>query len=91
MQMYIRQTAIAITLALVCGLTTPSRAASALYVSPQGNDTNPGTREKPLLSLEGARDAIRNLRKEGAVPDGGITVWIGAGTYERKAVFDLTA
>jgi len=90
MQRYIRETTFAITLALICGFTTSSQAASALYVSPQGNDTNPGTREEPLLSLEGARDAIRHLKKEGALPDGGITVWIGSGTYERKVVFELT-
>ena len=85
MHRYIQQIAIPITLALGCGLTSTSQATSVLYVSPQGNDANPGTRENPLSSLEGARDAIRHLRKDDGLPDGGITVWIGAGTYERKA------
>ncbi len=76
---YVLQITIPLAIALACGFTTPSSATSALYVSPQGNDSNPGTREKPLSSLEGARDAIRDLRKEGGLPDGGITVWIGSG------------
>ncbi|MDP4222237.1 MAG: right-handed parallel beta-helix repeat-containing protein [Bacteroidota bacterium] len=34
-----------------------------LYLGPSGNDTNPGTREKPLATLNGARDRMREYRK----------------------------
>ena len=33
-----------------------------LHVSPAGNDSNPGTREKPLATSAGARDALRRMR-----------------------------
>lgn len=60
-----------ITMLLAGGL-----AAAELYVSTKGDDTNPGTREKPLATLAGARDAVRNLKHDGAV-----TVHFAAGTY----------
>lgn len=49
-----------------------------LYVSVNGQDTNPGTREQPLATLARARDVLRTQRTPGA---GGATVWIGRGTY----------
>ena len=33
-----------------------------LHVSPAGNDSNPGTKEKPLATPAGARDALRRMR-----------------------------
>lgn len=50
-----------------------------IYVSPQGDDTNPGTREFPLETLQGARDYIRGLK---ASDRGNITVWFLGGTYQ---------
>ncbi len=34
-----------------------------IYVSPTGNDNNPGTLEKPLASFKAARDRARELLK----------------------------
>ena len=44
--------------------------AGEFFVSPQGNDVNPGTREKPFATLGKAREAIRadRLAKEGSLP-----------------------
>ena len=33
-----------------------------VYVSPQGNDTNPGTKELPLASLKGAKNYVRDIQ-----------------------------
>lgn len=33
-----------------------------IYISPSGNDNNPGTPDKPLATLTGARDKARELR-----------------------------
>ena len=42
-----------------------------IFVSPSGSDSNPGTREKPLRSARGARDALRSLRSSGVKPSSG--------------------
>lgn len=34
-----------------------------IYISPDGRDTNSGTRENPLATLNGARDMARKIRK----------------------------
>lgn len=47
--------------------------AKDVYVTKEGNDANPGTREKPLASIPKAIEAMR-----GAGPG---TVWIGPGEY----------
>ena len=38
-------------------------SAQKVYVSPNGNDTYPGTIEKPVATLNGARDRVREYRK----------------------------
>ncbi|MFO1501853.1 MAG: right-handed parallel beta-helix repeat-containing protein [Verrucomicrobiota bacterium] len=67
-------------------------AASALevYVAPSGNDANPGTRARPLATLEKARDSVRALRRQ-AGANVGATVSIAPGTYLRRGTFELTA
>lgn len=55
------------------------------YVSPAGQDGNPGTREQPFASLEAARDAIRASR-----PAGGATVYLREGRYAVRNTFALT-
>jgi parallel beta-helix repeat protein len=47
--------------------------AKDVYVFKTGNDSNPGTHDQPLATLEKAVDALR-----GAGPG---TIWIGAGEY----------
>lgn len=32
------------------------------YLSPQGNDNNPGTKEKPFATLQKAQEAVRATR-----------------------------
>jgi len=71
-----------------------------LFVSPKGNDTWSGTRsrkrllsntEGPFLTLERARDAIRELRAAGALPSDGVVVELTPGVHRRADVFELTA
>ncbi|MDR2470477.1 MAG: hypothetical protein LBD27_08410, partial [Tannerella sp.] len=60
-----------------------------LYVSPSGNDGNPGTRDRPLASLEGAREQLRILRKSGHLTDT-VFVKIQSGTYYLRQPFVLS-
>ncbi|MBT61935.1 MAG: hypothetical protein CML13_01820 [Puniceicoccaceae bacterium] len=54
-------------------------SGSDLFVSPDGNDSNPGTRQQPLASLAGARDAVRKQVAAGG--DSDLNVHIRGGTY----------
>jgi hypothetical protein len=46
-------------------ISSVTSARGELYVSPEGNDGNPGTQSRPLQSLQGARDQIRKIDKNG--------------------------
>jgi hypothetical protein len=52
-----------------------------IYVSPTGNDANPGTIDSPLVSLTAARDKADQL-KAGSTP---VTVYLRGGTYYLSA------
>ena len=59
-----------------------------IYVSPDGDDINPGTIEQPLSSLTGARDHLRKINKSGYEK---INVWFREGNYylDETVVFGL--
>jgi len=72
-------------MAVLAAVSSLRVAALELHVSPTGDDANPGTKEKPLQTLEAARDAVRQRRKGGEAA----TVWLGAGTYVRTKPLEL--
>jgi Right handed beta helix region len=75
---------------IVFSATTESFSAELnLYISTTGNDNNPGTLEKPLASLKGARDAVRRIKADDQTED--ITVYIRGGKYfiHETVVFGL--
>jgi len=61
-----------------------------LHVAPHGNDAQPGTADAPLGSLAGARDRIRQIKKERGLPHGGITVLVHGGVYRMSGTLELT-
>lgn len=60
-----------------------------VYVSPQGDDRNIGTKEQPLASLAGARDRVRELRQQDIIKDT-ICVYVLPGDYFMKAPLSLS-
>jgi len=62
-----------------------------IYVATNGSDHNPGTLDKPFLTLEKAREAVREIKKSGSLPPGGLTIWLRGGDYFRKSALDLSA
>ncbi|NOY43507.1 MAG: right-handed parallel beta-helix repeat-containing protein [Planctomycetes bacterium] len=59
------------------------------FVATDGNDQNPGTREKPYASLTAARDALREIRSAGNFPEQGATVTLRGGKYQLAEPFVL--
>ncbi|MEK7948939.1 PDZ domain-containing protein [Luteolibacter soli] len=74
-----------IAIASLHALTVPVLAAD-LYVSPLGNDRQPGTTEGPLVSLTAARDAARRIVGKEAV-----TIHVADGIYYLPEALVLTA
>ena len=62
-----------------------------LHVAPKGSDGNPGTKAKPLATVEGARDAIRTLRRGGQRLDAGVLVLVHGGDYPATRTLKLSA
>lgn len=63
----------------------------AVFVSPKGDDSNPGTVEKPFATLERARDEVRAALANAKGKDQwrGATVVLREGAYELKRTFEL--
>ncbi len=74
------------TVAVVLCLSVSARADARIFVAPGGNDTNPGTLEKPCATLAGAQKAARKLA--GREP---VTIFVRAGTYYLPEALILTA
>ena len=86
-------------LALLLGMAG-SVAAAEVYVAPDGDDANPGTKAQPFATLERARSGVRSQRSEDPEhrtplalrsPKGevGNTVYLRAGTYRHLKTFEL--
>ncbi len=58
-----------------------------LYVAPEGDDTNLGTKEKPFATIAGARDAVRTKIAAGLRDT--VTVYIRGGTYRITAPIEF--
>ena len=58
-----------------------AKEKTVLYVALNGNDSNPGTIDKPLSSIIGARDKIRALKENNELAEGGAIVYVREGNY----------
>jgi hypothetical protein len=64
-------------------------SAGEFYVSPRGDDRNPGSRELPFRTLERARDLVRSSRAR--TGDSEVwKVWLLGGTFQISSPFELT-
>jgi hypothetical protein len=69
----------------------PTAVPADFFVSPAGDDTNPGTKSKPFATLERARDAVRARKTGQSAFREKVTVWLRGGDYPRTNAFELTA
>ncbi len=68
------------------GISATAQASVTVFVSPDGDDTAPGTRGRPLRTLVAARDAVRKLRSK---QPGGATIWLMDGRYTLGTTLQL--
>jgi hypothetical protein len=77
-----------------CRVQLPVLPGSAVmfHVAPTGKDTADGSEENPFRTLEKARNAVRELKKSrgGTLPEGGVRVMIGGGSYPVEQRLTLT-
>lgn len=74
------------------GVLLPSGTAGReFFVSPCGDDAGDGTIDHPFATLARAQRAVREVKKQGAWPKGGVTVWLRGGAYPVKETLELTA
>ena len=75
---------------LIISLITFSTFATDFYVSPNGNDNNLGTKEKPFATLERAKIAVKNSIQNNK--DLEFTIWMADGNYEIESpiIFEST-
>lgn len=58
-----------------------SKNKTILYVATDGKDSNPGTIDKPLATLNGAKNKIREIKSANALGEGGAVVYFRSGEY----------
>ena len=76
---------------ILCLLAASAMAAVEVHVSPDGDDSNPGSKTKPFATLEKARDRIRKARSSrNTLPQGGVIIWVHGGVYMRNESFVLS-
>lgn len=75
-----------ISLGLVCSASLAQ--AASFYVSPVGDDSNPGTLQAPFQSITKARDAVRAIN---ANMTDDIQVYLRGGNYFIPATIEFTA
>ncbi len=68
-------------LAVLLSVGCVNRVPQEFYVSVKGNDRNPGTKEKPLRTLAGAKAVVRRVNQK---MDDDIIVHFGGGNYFMK-------
>jgi hypothetical protein len=69
-------------------LTTAIASATDFYVAPNGNDTDPGTADRPFATLARARDAIRELKAKGPLVEP-VRVNVAGGEYRFTRPLEL--
>ena len=85
--------ACACLLALACATSQETAMAAeptTLTVATDGRDDHPGTADRPFASLARARAEIRQLKKAGRMPEGGVIVTVRGGTYHLAETFELS-
>jgi hypothetical protein len=61
-----------------------------LYVSPNGDDSNPGTMQAPLATIEKARDMFRTGKKQNILGNDTLRIILRGGTYYTSGAIEFS-
>ena len=64
--------------------------AAEFHVAVNGSDANPGTETQPFATLTRARDAVRALKAQSGLPEGGVDFVIHGGKYVLAETVEFT-
>ena len=71
------------------GITAADK--TILYISPSGSNSNDGSFDTPFLTIEKARDTLREMKKNGTIGANGAVVYLKEGTYNISDTITFTA
>jgi hypothetical protein len=57
------------------------RQKAEIYLSPNGDDGNPGSGRKPVKTIARARELVGKMKVAGNLPEGGLKIWLHGGAY----------
>ncbi len=69
-----------VLLSIICLCSLFAQAQVCYYVSPNGNDNNPGTPNSPVATIQRAQELVRKLKVEG-LPEKGVRIILKKGMY----------
>ena len=69
------------------GMDGETGVGEVIYVSPDGDDSNPGTLAQPLRTVAKARDLVRT---KNSTMSADLTVYLRGGTYQQTSTLTLT-
>lgn len=71
-------------------VASPDRQAVEFFIAPTGDDSNPGTLDRPFATLTRARNAVREAKRATPKP-AAVIVQIRGGTYFLPGMFNILA
>ncbi len=74
---------------IICIFSACSDNQNEIFVSPEGNDSNPGTFDKPLATAERAIEVVRELKNSGDSIQGSIIVTFRKGVYQINSTLEF--
>jgi len=75
-------------ISLACCLHAAPAVFREFYVSPRGADINPGSADRPFLTVARARDAVRGINRQ---MTGDVVVYLRGGVYPLRAPLEFQA
>ncbi|UZW14949.1 right-handed parallel beta-helix repeat-containing protein [Clostridium pasteurianum] len=75
--------------AIITALYIEGNSTKVFFIAPNGKDSNLGTKNKPLATLEGAKKAILKFKGDKKNKLKPVTVYLRGGTYYRTDTFNI--